>query len=279
MKISIVTISYNQAPFLARALNSVAEQDHPDIEYIVVDPGSTDGSREIIRQYADRIAVLIDEPDEGPADGLKKGFARVTGDVCGYINADDALLPGALARVAAEFAARPEVDVISGHGYVVDGTGRVLARRRSDRFHPWLYAYGGVMLMQQSSFFRRQAYERVGGFNTANRTCWDAELFVDMACAGSRFQVIDEYWSLFTLHEDSISGSGRLTEKYLADLRPLQARLLGHAPGPFEPACRLAARLAKWARDPAGLATRVHDHLLRPPRPDLPDLEPAGRQP
>ncbi|MEQ8164962.1 MAG: glycosyltransferase family 2 protein, partial [Alphaproteobacteria bacterium] len=232
MKISIVTISYNQAPFLARALNSVAEQDHPDIEYIVVDPGSTDGSREIIRQYADRIAVLIDEPDEGPADGLKKGFARVTGDVCGYINADDALLPGALARVAAEFAARPEVDVISGHGYVVDGTGRVLARRRSDRFHPWLYAYGGVLLMQQSSFFRRQAYERVGGFNTANRTCWDAELFVDMACAGSRFQVIDEYWSLFTLHEDSISGSGRLTEKYLADLRPLQARLLGHAPGP-----------------------------------------------
>ena len=92
MKVSIVTISFNQARFLRRAITSVLSQDYPDIEYIVVDPGSTDGSREIINAYGPRLASVIFDPDDGPADGLNRGFQLATGDVLAYINADDALL-------------------------------------------------------------------------------------------------------------------------------------------------------------------------------------------
>ncbi len=78
VKVSIVTICFNQAALLEQAIRSVLDQDYADIEYIVVDPGSTDGSREIIAHYCDRIAAIIDQPDERPAGGLNKGFARAT---------------------------------------------------------------------------------------------------------------------------------------------------------------------------------------------------------
>ena len=86
MKISVVTISYNQAGYLKQCIDSVLNQDYPDIEYIIVDPGSTDGSREIIESYGDRV-IKIFEPDTGPANGLNKGFHRATGDIFYFIKA------------------------------------------------------------------------------------------------------------------------------------------------------------------------------------------------
>jgi glycosyltransferase involved in cell wall biosynthesis len=91
-KVSIVTISYNQCAFLERAIQSVLAQNYPEVEYIVVDPGSTDGSRDIIERYRSRISKLILEPDKGPVDGLNKGFSVATGEIYGYLNA---LVPSA----------------------------------------------------------------------------------------------------------------------------------------------------------------------------------------
>ena len=102
MKFSIVTISFNQAPYLETAIRSVLDQNYPDLEYIIVDPGSTDGSRDIIERFRSRFAKIIFEPDQGPGDGLNKGFAHATGDILGYLNSDDALLPGALNGAAQE---------------------------------------------------------------------------------------------------------------------------------------------------------------------------------
>src|SRR5271170_7307769 len=107
-RVSIVTVSFNQASFLERAIRSVLEQDYPDIEYIVVDPGSTDGSRDIIDRYRSQISKIILEPDTGPANGLNKGFAAASGNIFGYINADDAYLPGAIAKAVSAFRARPD---------------------------------------------------------------------------------------------------------------------------------------------------------------------------
>jgi glycosyltransferase involved in cell wall biosynthesis len=270
MKVSIVTISFNQVRFLERALRSVLDQDYPDIEYIVVDPGSTDGSLDLIARYRDRLALYIDSPDRGPADGLNKGFAHATGDVFGYVNADDALLPGAIREAAAEFRVRPDVDVVSGHGYVVDGAGRCLHRIRSGRYHPWLYAYGGVMIIQPSTFFRAEAFRRAGGFNPLNRTSWDGELMVDLARTGARFAVVNRYWSLFTVHDQSISGTGRLRAQYLADARRLSEKALGRALDPFEGGKRALARLCKWARDPVAPAQRILDLTLGCPQVELP---------
>ena len=98
LKISIVTLSFNQRAYLQEAIDSVLSQGYLDLEYIVVDPGSTDGSRDLIKSYGDRIAHCIFEPDRGAADGLNKGFERATGDVFGFLNADDLLFPGALRR-------------------------------------------------------------------------------------------------------------------------------------------------------------------------------------
>ena len=123
MRVSIVTISFNQARYLPRAIASVLSQDYTDIEYIVVDPGSTDGSRGIIERYEHRLARVVLDPDDGPADGLNHGFAFATGDVVAYINADDALLPGAVRQAVDYLIANQDVDVVYGDGYIVDADG------------------------------------------------------------------------------------------------------------------------------------------------------------
>ena len=107
MKVSIVTISYNQCEFLEQALVSVLDQDYHNIEYIVIDAGSTDGSREIIQKHHHRIDKVIFEEDEGPADGLNKGFSIASGHIYGFLNSDDFLLPGVISKVVDTFKKQP----------------------------------------------------------------------------------------------------------------------------------------------------------------------------
>ncbi|MEJ7608899.1 MAG: glycosyltransferase [Bryobacteraceae bacterium] len=123
MKISLVTISFNQAPFLDQAIRSVVDQTGCDFEYIVVDPGSIDGSREIIESYSDRISRIIFAPDRGAADGLNKGFAEAHGEIFGFLNSDDVL--EGVGRVTEYFGTHPDTDVVSGHSRIIDANGNV----------------------------------------------------------------------------------------------------------------------------------------------------------
>lgn len=120
LRVTVVTLLFNQRPFLGRAMRSVLEQDYP-VEYIVVDPGSTDGSRDLIERYRARLARVVLEPDEGPADGLNKAFRLATGDVFVCVNADDALLPGAVASAVAAFERHPGAAAVYADGFFVDG--------------------------------------------------------------------------------------------------------------------------------------------------------------
>jgi len=227
MKFSIVTISYNQAQFLEEAILSVLNQDGVDVEYIVVDPGSTDGSREIIERYRERIARAIFEPDHGPADGLNKGFALATGDVFGYLNSDDYFERGAFRRIAGFFRTNPDVDVLCGAVRIVDSGGK--ARLRTgipDHFDLRSFVAGTSWVGQQGTFFRREAFELSRGFRRENRTCWDGELLVDLALAGSRFAVMHRVLGNFRIHAQSISGSNRLNQQYLLDLEKIRNRLV-----------------------------------------------------
>lgn len=209
MKISVVTISFNQAHYLKECMDSVLSQDHPDIEYIVVDPGSTDGSRDIIDSYGDRV-VRIYEKDKGPADGLNKGFARATGDVLCFLNSDDVFRPQALSRIAPYFDG--SIDVLSGHTDIIDGAGAFRRRVYSDAFDLRAMAYGQCFLMQASTFFTAEIFRRVGGFNPLNRSNWDAELFIEFGLADGRFALIDEFLSAYRVHGESITGTGKLAE-------------------------------------------------------------------
>jgi glycosyltransferase involved in cell wall biosynthesis len=263
LKVSIITISYNQAEFLERAIRSVLDQDYSNLEYIVVDPGSKDGSRELIRKYEPRLKPII-EPDHGPGDGLNKGFAAATGDIFGYINADDAFLPGAIGEVAAEFERDPEIDVISGHGYKVDAKGNVLRPIYSDLFTLRRRILGAASLVQQSTFFRREAFLATGGFNNQNRTCWDGELMVDMGLRGKRFKVVNRYWSLFTMHPGGISGSGRLEEQYRKDEARLFRKITGRDPQAIDVAGQTLCRIGKSVAHPVRLARNVIGRIHQP---------------
>jgi glycosyltransferase involved in cell wall biosynthesis len=277
-RVSIVTISFRQARFIERALRSVLEQDYPEVEYIVVDPGSTDGSRDIIERYRPRISKIIFEPDEGPADGLNKGFTAATGDIFGYINADDAYLPGAIGKVMAAFEARPGADVVYGHSYIVDGAGQVVRRSRSVPFNLRLYAYGGVVVMQQSTFFRRAAFEKAGGFNEMNRTSWDGELLVDFARYGCQFALVNDYWSSFAIYPGSITSTAKHSRQYRDDHARIFRTITGRD---YERTGRLnffLARLEKWLRNPSVPIGRIVDGVTdkflaaTPPSPIKPSL-------
>ena len=250
MKVSIVTISYNQAQYLEDCILSVLNQDYKDVEYIVVDPGSTDGSREIIEKYRNKISHIVYEKDEGGADGLNRGFKRATGDIFGFINSDDTLLPGALSSIVDAFEKDATADVISGCGYFTDGSGRQTKHLSSTKFGVNLYLYGAVTLFQQATFFKKQHFFEVGGFNKDNKTCWDGELLLDMAANGAVFKNISQNVATFRLHEEGITGSGRLTEKYLLDSERLFRKIKRRNPDRRDKLIGKCSRILKLTYNP-----------------------------
>ncbi|MGB6193295.1 MAG: glycosyltransferase family 2 protein [Terracidiphilus sp.] len=254
MKISIVTLSFNQATYLRAAIDSVLQQGYPDLDYIVVDPGSKDSSREIVHSYGDRIAHLIFEPDHGASDGLNKGFARATGEIFGFLNADDLLEPGALQRVADFFSRNPQCDIAFGNGHVIDGEGNRLKHYRARDFTARRYFYGGSQWLQQSTFFRAASFRQSGGFNIENRTCWDGELFVTMVSRGARAGYIDADLAGFRIHPSSISGSGSLNTQYRADARRIFRQVRGRS-------WSVADEVWRYLYRAEGLGFRIASHL------------------
>jgi glycosyltransferase involved in cell wall biosynthesis len=268
MKISIVTLSFNQGRFLESAIRSVVDQQGVDLDYIVVDPGSSDDSRSIIERYRPQLSHTVFERDDGPADGLNHGFARASGEIYGFLNADDILRPGALAKVAQAFEQNPDADIISGNGHIIDAHGGPLRRMYSDRFSLWGYLYGGVVLLQQSTFFRASAFQAAGGFNVDNRTCWDGELWLDMALAGKHFQRDSGFWSGFRVYGGSITseihGNDARRRAYERDRRRMFLKARGRLPGGLkDKGQRIAARVVKWGTNPVALSARVAS-LLSP---------------
>ncbi len=242
LKISIVTLSFNQREYLQEAIESVLGQNYPALEHIVVDPGSTDGSRELLQRYAPRISQLIFEPDNGPSDGLNKGFSRASGEVLGFLNADDLLLPGALHRVAEFFRQHATRELLFGNGFIIDAQGKRVRHIKARGFTLHRYCYGGTRFLQQSTFFRRSAFDRSHRFNLANRTCWDGELFVDMVKQGASIGYLSADLGAFRVHEASISGSGRLNSAYEKDNRRIFRSLKGRDKGTYDEFIELAFR-------------------------------------
>lgn len=178
MKISIVTVSYNAAATIADTLASVQAQDYPDVEHLVIDGASRDGTLEIVRDMADDRTVVVSEPDRGLYDAMNKGIALATGDVIGILNADDFYMHDAvLSDVAAAFAEGAAVDAILGDIAFLSGdpSQRRLGRRyRSDRFRPSRIAWGW-MPAHPGMFVTSDAYRRVGPYKTDYKIGGDYE--------------------------------------------------------------------------------------------------------
>lgn len=254
---SVVTISYNQAEFLARAIDSVVGQEDARIQYIVCDPGSTDGSRAIIDAYGDAVSERVYERDDGPADGLNHGFAQATGDIYAYLNSDDTFLPGAFARVARYFAANPTVDVVTGHCLVTDRRDKVLRKVWSEPYHRLMVAYGVFAHFQPATFIRAAAFRATPGFNPKNTSSWDSELLLDLFLSGARIRVTHDFLATYRLHPTTITVTGAQE----ADVRRFQAerflRLMGRDTRPSDRLVALALRCCKRLRDPRAFLERL----------------------
>jgi glycosyltransferase involved in cell wall biosynthesis len=251
MSISVITISYNQGAFLRAAAESVLRQD-VDVQYIVIDAGSTERETLKVLEWIERqpgTRVNIG-PDDGPADGLNKGFEMAEMAIVGYLNSDDTYLPGALAQVCSNFARFPSADVIYGNGFIVDIEHNPKRHVRSDPFGLRDYALGAGMVLQQATFFRKEALPR-NPFNVSNKTCWDGELLVDLALAGRRLVHIDSDWGCFRIHPQSITGSKLTAERYKRDHDRVAAKILGYEPStrPLLKVEGIARRLRRRSRN------------------------------
>jgi glycosyltransferase involved in cell wall biosynthesis len=280
-KLGIVTISYNQAPFLREAVESVLAQDCAS-DYVVVDPGSTDGSRDIIRGYGSRLKAVF-EADAGPADGLNKGFSAVEGDILGYINSDDRYLPDSFQWVLDFFSKNDAVDVVVGGVRIVSRSGvpRPWSAQQWN-FSPLNYLDHACNNLQPGIFMRRKAFQKTWGFNVQNRVCWDTELLLDLFLSGSRVVALSETLADSRLYAESITGSGRMTEKLAKERRRLDAKIMGFGHRPtaapkvwfkrFFFHCSLRRRLVQIVsrytplskRKPSWAQSLLSSRLLRP---------------
>jgi glycosyltransferase involved in cell wall biosynthesis len=225
--VSIITPSFNQAQFLEETIRSVLAQDYPNLEYILVDGGSTDGSLEIIQRYADRLAWWVSEPDHGQTDALNKGFARAGGEVFAWLNSDDTYLPGAISQAVACLEAHPQAALVYGDADLVDEQGRVLGpfpARQTDLKH---MLRGSVHIPQQASFFRGDLWSKVGPLDPSLYFAMDYDLWLRLARYGI-FVYTPQRWANFRLH-----GGAKTTlsdDRCYPEMVRAARRVTGHTP-------------------------------------------------
>lgn len=227
--LSIVTLSFNQADYLREALKSVISQKSDAVEFIVVDPGSTDGSRDIIAEYREGIDTVILDPDDGPADGLNKGFAAARGRVGYFLNSDDFMVPGAIDALLRRWADHPGIGLLLGRAWRVGGDGSVDRELLPTANDKATLASGAATIVQQGFSFAMDKFRAVGGFNAANRSTWDYELLADFAAAEVPFAIVDDRFGAFRLYPGGISGgaAGEAHQRrFDADYRRIHADIL-----------------------------------------------------
>lgn len=180
--ISVVTPSFNQAPYLETTLQSVFSQNYPALEYFVFDGGSTDGSVEILKRYAQQLAYWQSAPDRGQTDAIVQGWARATGDIVAWLNSDDYYLPGALQTVADEFQKNADVMVVIGSCLTLDEQGRINGDKYARNFNlPILLTTSGGVPGQPSVFIRRSMLAAVGFPDVELHYVMDWEYWIRLA--------------------------------------------------------------------------------------------------
>jgi len=200
-RITIVTPSYNQARFLEATLRSVHDQGYPNLEHIVIDGGSTDGSVEILRRFEGKLAYWVSEPDRGQTDALIKGFSRATGEILAWLNSDDLYEPHTLWEVADFFSRHPEVHFVYGDAMWIDINGMVLKPKKEIPFNRFIWLYDHNYIPQPSSFWRREIYEAVGGLDPRFDLAMDADLWIRFA-EKTKLVHVRRVWSRMRLYPE-----------------------------------------------------------------------------
>jgi glycosyltransferase involved in cell wall biosynthesis len=202
-RITIVTPSYNQGSFLEETIRSVLLQGYPDLEYVIVDGGSTDESVSIIRKYEPWLTHWISEKDRGQADALGKGLRLATGEIGAWLNSDDLYLPGTLHRVAHRFRKAPFPDVVFGNLYLADENSRIVDEFRKTPFLRLGFLYGVFFIHQPASFWRLSMLRQIGGIDPEFTFEMDTDLLFRFVRAKARFSFVRVFLAAFRLHPSS----------------------------------------------------------------------------
>ena len=213
---AIVTPSYNTGDHIGAAVRSVLEQDYPQLDYVVMDGGSTDKTVDVLRSFGPSLR-WVSERDRGQSDAINRGFGRARGDVLGWLNSDDTYAPGAV-RAAAEFlAAHPDVAMVYGDADFIDAAGNPIARcaHVEPRFSRRRLLHYSDFIVQPATFFRRAAFEAVGGLDPSLNWAMDYDLWLKFAAAGFKVAYLPRVLANYRWLGDSKSaagGWGRLKE-------------------------------------------------------------------
>ena len=200
-RISIVTPSFNQGKYIEWTIRSVLLQRYPNLEYIVMDGGSTDETQSILDRYRDRFAYSVSEKDDGQADAIARGFEHSTGEIMAYLNSDDMLAPGALQYVARFFRQNPQVDAIYSHRCIVNEGNKVASYWILPRHSDYLMKRWDL-IPQETCFWRRSLFERCGSVDRSLHFALDYDLFVRFMNAG-RFYRANRFLGAFRYHTDA----------------------------------------------------------------------------
>lgn len=208
MKVSIVTVAYNSEATIADTLRSVAAQSYRDIEHIVIDGASRDGTLSIIDAHRSQLAQAVSEPDRGIYDAMNKGLRLATGDVVGFLNSDDYYAHDTAIETIVRAFAQPGIDAVFADARFIDPDrpGKVIRRYSSRRFHPGRIAWGW-MPAHPTLYLRRAVYERYGGYRTDFRIAGDFEFIARVfGHHDIRYRYLPEV--LVTMRTGGISTSG-----------------------------------------------------------------------
>jgi glycosyltransferase involved in cell wall biosynthesis len=213
-KISVVTPSYNQGQFLEETILSIINQGYPNLEYIVIDGGSTDNSVDVIKMYESSITYWVSERDGGQSEAINKGFKKATGEIVCWINSDDILLPNSLNKVAHFFGENKETDFLSGHLLVIDQNSKVISNsfmlKQNQR-----YARNGVYYIgQQSMFWKRELFNRLGFLREDFHALMDKEFLIRVLKNKCKIGYVDDTLGAIRIHQSTKSslffdGSGK----------------------------------------------------------------------
>ena len=201
-KISIVTPSYNQAQFLERTILSVLNQNYPNLEYIIIDGCSNDGSVEIIKKYEKYLAYWVSEKDNGQADAINKGFKIASGDIIAWQNSDDIYLPNTFFMVIKEFKKNYDSDVVFGNIYLIDENDNILKDMRYVPFNLEHLIYYDWNLSSQAVFWKRELFNKVGYLKNYI-VSFDLDWFICVGKVTKNFRFIREFLGGYRIHSES----------------------------------------------------------------------------
>jgi glycosyltransferase involved in cell wall biosynthesis len=202
-KISVITPSYNQGHFIEETIQSILNQGYSNLEYIIIDGGSTDNTVEIIKKYEKKISYWVSEKDSGQSEAVNKGFRKATGDIICWINSDDILMPGSLNKVASSFTQHPDWQIVKGYTVVIDVNSNILYNLFMLPQKKWYARKGIYYIAQPSLFWRRSVLDKIGLLREEFHSSMDQEFMIRMFENNLKIGQVNKILAGFRLHETS----------------------------------------------------------------------------